>query len=339
GHRGIDAILGQDKPTKTGGNPTQQQERRREQAGSQHFSLGGIVGNVTSGIGGAISSVTGWAKDLVIGGLKSAAQKAISSLVRPLINSIPGGSFGGLLKGLANNTLDSMLGFLGSEDKKATGGPAVQRALSWAKSQSGLPYQWAGNGNPSWDCSGFMSAIESVIRGEHPHRRWATGAFYGDNGPAGWVRNLKSPFMIGITNAGVGHTAGTLAGINFESSGGRGVHYGKTARGYNDPLFTSQWGFAPAAKYDSGGLLQPGATMAVNATRRPERVLDAQQTAMFEQLVNGTTHTGGGSIVIETINISGSFDFSKPAAAKQAARQLRVAMKEELRNYDRARAR
>ncbi|MEU6597847.1 hypothetical protein [Streptomyces flaveolus] len=336
GHRAIDAMLGKDHPTKTGGNPSQQDEKRRYQGPVQHFDSGGIVGTITSGAKGIFGGAVDWAKDLVIGGLKTAAQKAINSLVRPLINMIPGGGVGSLLKGLSNRTLDSMLGFLGNEDKKAKGGPAVQRALSWAKSQSGLPYQWAGNGNPSWDCSGFMSAIESVIRGEKPHRRWATGAFVGNNGPSGWVRNLKSPFMIGITNAGVGHTAGTLAGVNFESSGGRGVHYGKTARGYNDPLFTSQWGFAPATKYDTGGLLQPGATMAVNATRRPERILDAQQTAMFERLVNGGS--GGGSITIENITISGTFDFASPAARRAAANALVKDMKEALRKFDRERA-
>ncbi len=97
--------------------------------------------------------------------------------------------------------------------------------MSWVKTQDGLPYQWAGNGNPSWNCSGLMSAIESVIRGERPHRRWATGSFSGNTAPSGWVRNLNSPFMIGITNAGVGHTAGTLGGMNVELSGGRGVRW------------------------------------------------------------------------------------------------------------------
>jgi phage-related protein len=337
GHRGIDAMLGQDKPTRTGGNPSRQQERQREQAGQQHFASGGIVGKVSSGIGGVLGSAFDWAKDLVIGGLKSAAQKAISSMIRPLIGHIPGAAFGGLLKGLSNKALDGMLDFLGGEDKKAVGGPAVQRALGWAKSQGGKPYQWAGNGNPSWDCSGFMSAIESVIRGEKPHRRWATGAFVGNNGPSGWVRNLKSPFQIGITNAGVGHTAGTLAGVNVESSGGAGVHYGKTARGYNDSLFTSQWGFKPATKYDSGGLLQPGATMAVNATRRPERILDARQTALFEQLVSGSR--GGGSITIENISVSGTFDFSSPAERRRVAMSLADEIKEALRKLDNSRRR
>jgi phage-related protein len=337
GHRAIDAMLGQDRPTKTGGNPSRQEEKRRYQGGIQHFASGGIIGKVTSAIGGAVSGAADWAKDLVIGGLKSAASKALSSLVRPLINRIPGGpGIGGLLKGLAGKAVDGMMGWFGNEDKKAVGGPAVQKALSWVKTQNGLPYQWAGNGNPSWDCSGLMSAIESVIRGERPHRRWATGSFVGNSGPSGWVRNLKSPFEIGITNAGVGHTAGTLAGMNVESSGGAGVHMGKSARGAGDSMFTSRWGFAPAAKYDSGGLLQPGATMAVNATGRPERILDPQQTAMFEQLVSSGT---AGGVTIENITISGTFDFSSPSSRKVAANAMVAEMKEALRLYDKARAR
>jgi hypothetical protein len=336
GHRGIDAMLGKDRPTKTGGNPSRQQERQRYQGGTQHYAEGGIVGKVTGAIGGAVGSVASWAKDVVVGGLKAAAQKALSALVRPLINQIPGGNagIGGLLKGLSNKAVDGMMSWLGNEDKKAVGGPAVQKALAWAKTQNGLPYQWAGNGNPSWDCSGFMSAIESVIRGERPHRRWATGAF--PPGTSGWVRNLNSPFMVGITNAGVGHTAGTIAGVNVESRGGDGVIVGPRARSYKDSLFTSRWGFAPAAKYDEGGLLQPGATMAVNKTGRPERVLTPEQNAVFERLVAGAG--AGGSVTIENITVSGTFDFSSPADRRKAANALVAEMKEALRKYDRSRA-
>lgn len=335
GHRGIDAMLGQDRPTKTGGNPTSQQERKMHQP-TQGFAGGGIIGTVTDAIGGAISSAASWTKDLVLGGLKAAAQKALSALVRPLINQIPGSGIGNLMRGLVNKGVDGMLGWFGSEDKKAVGGPAVQRAMSWVKTQDGLPYQWAGNGNPSWDCSGLMSAIESVIRGERPHRRWATGSFSGNTAPSGWVRNLNSPFMIGITNAGVGHTAGTIGGMNVESSGGRGVHMGKSARGYNDGLFGDRYGFAPAAKFDSGGLLQPGATMSVNGTGKPERILSADHTAKLDTML--ASASTGGPITVQAINISGTFDFSSPASRRAAANAMVAEMKEALRDYDRRRA-
>jgi hypothetical protein len=335
GHRGIDAMLGKDRPTGTGGNPTRAQERTRQ--GHQAFASGGIVGTVTDLGRKAASAVGGgldWAKGLVVGGLKAAAQKAIESLVRPLINAIPGGGLGSLLKGLSNKALSGMLGFLGGEDKKAAGGPAVQKALSWARTQDGLPYQWAGNGNPSWDCSGLMSALESVIRGEKPHRRWATGSFSGSSGPAGWVRNLNSPFMIGITNAGVGHTAGTIAGVNVESSGGRGVHMGKGARGYNDPLFTSRWGFQPATKFDSGGLLARGATMAVNATGRPERVLSAEHTAKLDAMLDHAAMASGGVTVNMTVKC---LTMPTPAERKQFATAMAGDINEAVRLWNKGR--
>ncbi|QFZ73996.1 hypothetical protein GFH48_12740 [Streptomyces fagopyri] len=339
GHRGIDAMLGKDRPTGTGGDPSASEERRRYQGSTQHFVDGGIVGKVTSAVSGAVSGATSWAKDVFVGGMKSAAQKALSALVRPLIGRIPSSGIGNLMRGLSNKAVDGMLGWFGNEDKKAKGGPAVQKALSWMKTQAGLPYQWAGNGNPSWDCSGLMSAIESVIRGERPHRRWATGAF-GSSAPSGWVRNLNSPFMIGITNAGVGHTAGTLAGVNVESSGGAGVHMGSSARGYKDSLFTSQWGFAPAAKYDQGGLLADGATMVVKQTRKPERVLDPQQTALFEQLVTGAGAAGASGITIEQINMTvQSLTMPSSAEKKKFADGMVYEIKESLRRYDESRRR
>jgi hypothetical protein len=186
-----------------------------------------------------------------------------------------------MISGVPKRMLNAIFSFSGEADKKLAaagiGGGGYKTALTWARTQNGKRYQWGGNGNPSWDCSGFVSAIESVIRGQKPHRRWATGAFAGGNAPGGWVQNARSPYMIGITHAGVGHTAGTLNGVNVESRGGDGVLVGKRARGYSSSLFTSRYGFVPAKKYDSGGWLQPGVTAATNATGRPEAILTASQ--------------------------------------------------------------
>jgi len=71
--------------------------------------------------------------------------------------------------------------------------------------------------------------------------------------------------------------AGTLAGVNFESRGSRGVVLGRAARGTRS--FPHQFGFAPslgdalpAKSYDQGGWLMPGYTLAYNGTGRPEPV-------------------------------------------------------------------
>lgn len=169
------------------------------------------------------------------------------------------------------------------------GGGGIGRALGWAKSQAGKPYQWGGVGNPSWDCSGFMGGIESVLLGQNPDRRlFTTMAFQGSNAPAGWALNAGSPFRIGVTNAGVGHMAGTIGGVNVESQGDLGVLAGPQARGWNDGLFTEHYGYV--GKYDGGGYLPPGLSTVFNDTGRPEPVLTGAQ---WDKLTAATAGKGG----------------------------------------------
>lgn len=207
----------------------------------------------------------------------------MKNVVNPLLKNFPGADtgFGKMIRKVPDKILDALFGYSEKADDKGAagvGGPKIQSALKWAKTQNGLPYQWGGNGNPSWDCSGLVSAIESKIRGQKPHRRWATGAFSGKTAPPGWALNGKSPFTIGITNAGVGHTAGTLGGTNVESRGGDGVVIGKRARGAKDRMWTHRYGFMPG-KYDEGGYLPTGLSTVFNGTGRPEPVFTSQQAA------------------------------------------------------------
>ncbi|MFD5566656.1 hypothetical protein [Streptomyces cadmiisoli] len=264
-----------------GGNPATSTDR------SLRFADGGIFGWIKSaastalGAGSeawnAIKKGASWLTDT----LETSARAGVKSTVNPLLKLFPGmdTGFGQMLRRIPDKILDALFGYSKEADDKGgggLGGPRIQAALKWAKTQNGKPYQWAGNGNPSWDCSGFMSAIESVIRGQKPHRRWATMAFHGKTAPPGWVLNGKSPFRVGITNAGVGHTAGTLGKTKVESRGGDGVVVGRRARGYNDRMFGSWYGFQPG-KYDAGGYLQPGFNLAYNGTGRPEPVLTGAQ--------------------------------------------------------------
>ncbi|MBP5890648.1 replication protein [Streptomyces sp. LBUM 1483] len=226
------------------------------------FAEGGIFGWVkgaaSKGVDLAKEGV-GWLKD----GLKASAEAGLNAVVRPLIEKISGSSslYRDMITGIPKRMIKAIVSYSGKADGKmeaaGIGGKGYKGALSWARSQNGKPYQWGGNGDPSWDCSGFMSAIESVIRGQKAHRRWATGSFSGATAPPGWVRGRRSPFMIGITNAGVGHTAGTLNGVNVESRGGDGVIVGSRARGYRDRLFSDWYGFA-AKGYADGGKPRPG---------------------------------------------------------------------------------
>lgn len=267
GARGVQKALA---PT-MGGNP-------------QRFADGGIFGwvgkglNAAAGFGSAawdkVKEGAAWLKDT----LAASARAGVKNVVDPLLKSFPGmdTGIGKMLRRIPTKIIDALFGYSDKADKKGasggglSGGPRVQRALKWARSQNGKAYQWGGNGNPSWDCSGFMSAIESVLRGEKPHRRWTTFGFRGAFTPPGWKKNARSAFQIGVTNAGVGHTAGTIAKTNVESRGGDGVVVGPRARGYKDSLFTDWYGFT-AKGYSDGGKPRPG-EIAWVGERGPELV-------------------------------------------------------------------
>ncbi|MEU9199022.1 phage tail tape measure protein [Streptomyces sp. NPDC048332] len=224
------------------------------------FSEGGIFGwvknSASRGVDLAKSGVS-WLKD----GVKASAEAGLNAVVKPLLNKISGSAsaYRDMVTGIPKRMIKEIIGYSGKADgeleKAGIGGKGFKGALAWARTQAGKAYQWGGNGDPSWDCSGLVSAIESVIRGQKPHRRWATGAFSGEQAPPGWVRGAKSPYMIGVTNSGVGHTAGTLNGVNVESRGGDGVVVGARARSYMDPLFTDRYGFKG---YAGGGSPRPG---------------------------------------------------------------------------------
>lgn len=168
----------------------------------------------------------------------------------------------------------------------------LRRAATWARAQHGKPYVWGGAGPGGYDCSGFTGAIENKLRGVGPHfRRYSTHAFRGNSAPAGWVRNLASPYQVGITHAGVGHTSGSLMGVNVESrGGGAGVLIGSRARGARDRLYSATYGFAPvagdatttpanAALFDNGGTLAPGLNLVDNRLGKPEPLRNLDKIA------------------------------------------------------------
>ncbi|MEE1818484.1 hypothetical protein PUR59_26125, partial [Streptomyces sp. SP18ES09] len=260
------------------------------------YADGGIfgwIGDKAAGAGSAIWNGIRTGADWLTDTMEASARAGLNGVVDPLLAGFPGAdtNLGRMLRRIPTKIVDSIFGYSKEADKRGAGGiggPRIQKALSWARTQAGLPYQWGGNGNPSWDCSGFMSAIESVIRGQKPHRRWATGSFSGETAPPGWVLGGKSPFMIGITNAGVGHTAGTIGGVNVESRGGDGVVVGPRARSYRDPLFKDVYSFQPGT-FDSGGYLQPGFNLAYNGTGSPEPVFTTSQANALTRLAGQNT--------------------------------------------------
>lgn len=106
--------------------------------------------------------------------------------------------------------------------------------LDWARRNAGA-YQWGGFG-PRYDCSGWISALSNYAATGNPRAggRWATGQA-GRQRLGRFVRGDDDPdtgFVIGVNTASMtprgrpGHVAGTIAGVNVESSSARGSHVG-----------------------------------------------------------------------------------------------------------------
>jgi SLT domain-containing protein len=230
---------------------------------------------------------------------------------------------------MSNKALDGILDWMGGQDKKAQQvdyspgagvaqwQPQILQALSLLGQSSG----WLGTverrmnqesgGNPTavnrWDIN-WQNGTPSVGLMQVIGPTFSTYA--------GQFRGV-GPFMYGTSIAPLPNI---YSGLNYA------LHAYGSLSALNRP-----------GGYDSGGLLMPGATMAINATGRPERVLNAEQTARLDALLNSPGTAGG--VTIEAINVHGSFDFSSPAARHAAARALVAEMKEALRRYDRERAR
>jgi hypothetical protein len=218
--------------------------------------------------------------------------------VSGLVDKIPGaGSVRDMVVGVARSTVDSVLKFVKNKITNVfTGqyhGPVsddVAGVQSWIQRQHGKPYVWAGVGPDGYDCSGMVGAVYNLMHGQTPHRR----VFSTHNQADFFPKPGPGVFTAGWAHAGergggrVGHTAGNLAGLAFESRGSDGVVVGDRATGVGS--------FARLGHYDSGGWLLPGLTVAHNGTGVPERILTGPQwDAVQARLTRG--EQGGGPLI------------------------------------------
>ncbi|WP_395109778.1 hypothetical protein [Actinomadura sp. SCN-SB] len=242
------------------------------------FAFGGIIGDFVRGV-----------KDFTIGNVGKAAK----GLLDKILTKVPGsGIWRDVVNAVPAWIKDTVLKWIKSKID-SFGGPGIGRAVQFARAQAGKPYVWGGVGPGGYDCSGFMSALVNVIKGRNPYSRlFTTHGFTGPRGPAGFVRGARSGFTVGVTHAGVGHMAGTLAGkVNVESRGSRGVVVGPAARGTSNGLFSTRYGL----KFDDGGYLPRGLSLAYNATGSPEPVLTSAQ---FDALAGGAPGGRPGPLVV-----------------------------------------
>ena len=156
---------------------------------------------------------------------------AITKRVRPFLDALRGGQgealeAAGYRPGYATGGLVADTG----SQLNAT----IARGLGWLSQQAGKPYIWGGVGPVGFDCSGLMSALTNVLRGEsNPYHR--LGVAESQPWP-GFVPGLSSAFATGFNSH---HTAGTLNGVNAEArTSGVPILVGAAAAGADSPQFT-----------------------------------------------------------------------------------------------------
>ena len=188
------------------------------------FAKGGLVGFIKD-VWGAVSDPT----------------KLIEGPVKAAIAKIPGaGGFRDMVVGLGRKLLSGMLGLVRSSG--AAGGSwsgkiapgQVGAVQKFVQGQAGKPYIWASAGPRGYDCSGIVSAAYNLLKGRNPYSHtFSTGSL-----PGRWFRKGGvGPLMAGWSHPGqrgasanVGHMAGQIGGMPFESTGSRGVRVGGAAR-------------------------------------------------------------------------------------------------------------
>jgi len=224
--------------------------------------------------------------------------KWVGGKVNGLIDHVPGaGAFRDLGIGAARklvtwaiNWVKTKLGFAGGD---------VGAVQGWLRAQQGKPYVWASAGPGGYDCSGIVSAVWNMLHGKSPYSH----TFSTSNEAPYFPHPGMGVFTAGWANPGetgggrVGHTAGWLAGLPFESTGSRGVNVGA---GVTPVSSFAHLGHMAAGglvrRYDSGGAW-PSGTLGVNTSGRTEHVSTgdsmAEQIDLLRRLIAAVERVGG----------------------------------------------
>lgn len=243
--------------------------------------------------------LVGWVKDVW-----SAISNPLATIKKPfesLLDKIPGS---GLIKDFLIGAGKKLLGGAISWLTGGAGGSGkVGDAARFVHAQNGKPYVWASAGPDGYDCSGIVSAAYNVLRGKNPYSHTfsteSADAYFTNgkrNGPllAGWSHPGQSP-----ASATVGHMAGQIGNLPFESRGSRGVIVGNGARGIT--------GFAQmgAAKMAGGGLFGEPIRLFDNGGAWPSGTLGANMSGRTEY-VNADGRGGDLHVHLHNDGVIGS---------------------------------
>jgi hypothetical protein len=224
----------------------------------------------------------GWVKD--VWGAISDPVSAIKKPFESALSHIPGA---GMIKDFLVSSAKKLVGGAISWLTGGSGGGfasgKVGAAQQFIRAQNGKPYVWASAGPGGYDCSGIVSAAYNILKGRNPYAHtFSTGSLPGPwfrqgqrQGAlvAGWSHPGQAP-----ASASVGHMAGQLGNMPFESRGSRGVIVGAGARRVGQfanigAARLAEGGRVPSVRvFDNGGVW-PSGTIGANRSGYDEHVL------------------------------------------------------------------
>lgn len=248
--------------------------------GRVSFAEGGVWGAIRGGFDAAL----GWVRDAAsaVADIVSDPLGAVASLViepaKALLATISSGVWGQILAQAPTLLFESIKNvFKGGVDEQGLAG--ASGLVDAARRAIGVSYVWGGSSiPPGLDCSGLVYWAAQQLGLGWP--RLTAAGYQSGSTPISW--DAKQPGDLLFWGSPAHHVA-------IFSGNGRMVeepHEGASGRE------TAIWGsptvgrYGGARKYDAGGLLPPGVTAAVNATRAPEAVLTARQWADVRALVD-----------------------------------------------------
>ncbi|AKC02944.1 tail length tape measure protein [Gordonia phage GordDuk1] len=170
-----------------------------------------------------------------IGNLE-AWRKAVNTGVRPVetggtinFDAVPGFAAGGLVARPENQEVPGV----------------IQQVPEILKPYYNRVYDYGGGGEGGrgYDCSGWTGAVHQILNGaSHVGRIWSTEVNFSS---FGYKRGNDGYWSMGVHNGGGGmnsHTAGTLAGVNYESGGAHNTStWGGPAAGTINSQFENQY--------------------------------------------------------------------------------------------------
>jgi TP901 family phage tail tape measure protein len=262
------------------------------------FAKGGLVG--------FLSDVWGAIQD---------PKKLIKAPLEGALSKIPGsGDIKTWLSGMGHKLIDGLAHFMtsfGGGDGKFAPAGRVGGAQSFLRAQAGKPYVWASAGPGGYDCSGIVSAAYNILHGKSPYSH----TFSTESLPGGFFKkgSLSGPLIAGWSHPGqapasasVGHMAGNLAGMGFESRGSKGVVVGPAARSVRDfaniGSAYSDGGLVRVAKMaqaDFGKVtLAPGNNLVYNGTGAPEPLSTEAAGRMHPDDIAALAAAIGGALAV-----------------------------------------